>query len=116
MLKGIAFTVYAVSDMTRARQFYENVLGLIPSRNINNEFFLEYDLGENTFAIGCKTPELYKRPSSSIAFEVDNLDIALEKIKQHNIPILYGPSDNPGCRTFAIADPDGNLITLHELK
>lgn len=115
MIQGIAFTVYMVSDMARARHFYETIIGLTPSRNVN-ESFLEYDLGENTFAIADRAPELYKRQSSSIAFEVDNLDNYLEKIKQHNVPILYGPSDNPSCRVFAIEDPDMNVITLHELK
>jgi hypothetical protein len=50
MILSIAFTVYPVSDMAAARKFYENLLGLTISRNFNEEW-VEYDLGEGTFAI-----------------------------------------------------------------
>ncbi len=50
MITSIAFTVYPVTDMARARRFYENVLGLAVTSNFRDEW-LEYDLGDSTFAI-----------------------------------------------------------------
>ena len=55
----IAFTVYPVTDLKRARQFYEIVLGLKESRFFGNETqgFVEYDIGPGTLAIGIGAPE-----------------------------------------------------------
>jgi len=49
-LTGIAFSSYAVTDMARARRFYEGVLGLKPA--VLNDFatgqWAEYDVGSQT--------------------------------------------------------------------
>jgi predicted enzyme related to lactoylglutathione lyase len=118
MIKSIAFTAYMVSDMARARAFYEDVLGLRPGK-ATGEHWQEYDLGEHTFGIGCipdGVADFYKNRGSSVAFEVENLDTAVEKIKQHNVSILSGPNDYNACRMVVITDPDNNVITLHQLK
>ena len=50
----IAFTVYPVTDLKLARQFYEAILGLREARFFGNENqgFVEYDIGVGTLAIG----------------------------------------------------------------
>jgi catechol 2,3-dioxygenase-like lactoylglutathione lyase family enzyme len=50
MITSIAFTVYPVSNMERARSFYEHVLGLHASHNYR-DVWVGYDLGDSTFAI-----------------------------------------------------------------
>jgi catechol 2,3-dioxygenase-like lactoylglutathione lyase family enzyme len=50
MITSIAFIVYPVSNMERARAFYEHVLGLHVSHNYR-DVWVEYNLGESTFAI-----------------------------------------------------------------
>ena len=46
MIKEIAFTIYAVSDMKVSRKFYEEVLGLVPSTDFqNSDFWVEYTVG-----------------------------------------------------------------------
>jgi catechol 2,3-dioxygenase-like lactoylglutathione lyase family enzyme len=50
MITSIAFTVYPVSNMQRARAFYEHVLGLHASYH-SQDVWVEYDLGGSTFAI-----------------------------------------------------------------
>jgi predicted enzyme related to lactoylglutathione lyase len=49
----IAFTFYPVTDLKRARQFYEATLGLREARFFGNENqgFVEYDIG--TAESGC---------------------------------------------------------------
>ena len=116
----IAFIAYAVSDMKKARAFYEGVLGLKP----NSEFdgsgsanWVEYDIGAGTLGIGC-APGMWE-PSSkgaSAALEVENFDDALAAVKAKNIPVVMGPHDFPSCRMVVIADPDGNRLTLHRRK
>jgi len=119
-ITDIAFIAYAVSDMKKARAFYEGVLGLKP----NSEFdgsgsanWVEYDIGAGTLGIGC-APGMWE-PSSkgaSAALEVENFDDALAAVKAKNIPVVMGPHDFPSCRMVVIADPDGNRLTLHRRK
>jgi catechol 2,3-dioxygenase-like lactoylglutathione lyase family enzyme len=55
----IAFTSYPVTDLKRARQFYEGVLGLKQARFFGKENtgFVEYDIGPGTLAIGNVAPD-----------------------------------------------------------
>ena len=50
MITEIAFHVYPVSDMARARRFYEEVLNLKMESNFGEEW-IEYGVGNGTFAI-----------------------------------------------------------------
>jgi predicted enzyme related to lactoylglutathione lyase len=117
-ITGIAFFAYAVSDMKKARAFYQDVLGLTPNGEYDgtgNPNWVEYDIGGGTLGIGC-APGMWE-PSSkgaSAALEVENFDDALAAAKAKNVPIVMGPHDFPSCRMVVIADPDGNRVTLHK--
>ena len=116
----IAFIAYAVSDMAKARAFYEGVLELKPNSEYDgsgNPNWVEYDIGSGTLGIGC-APGMWE-PSTkgaSAALEVEDFPEALAKVKAQNLPIVMGPHDFPSCRMVVIADPDGNRITLHKRK
>jgi catechol 2,3-dioxygenase-like lactoylglutathione lyase family enzyme len=51
MIKEIAFTGSSVTDMKRARAFYENVLGLKPAQEMAGGKWIEYEVGGGIFAI-----------------------------------------------------------------
>ena len=72
MLQKVAFTMYPVMDMPKARAFYEDALGLGPSASREGSPWVEFDLpGGGCLAITTVTPN---QPSASaggtIAFEV----------------------------------------------
>lgn len=119
-INEIAFFAYAVSDMPKARAFYEGELGLKPNSDYDgsgNPNWVEYDIGPATLGIGC-APGIWE-PSSkgaSAALEVADFDEALSAVKNKNIPIVMGPHEFPSCRMVVISDPDGNRITLHKRK
>lgn len=51
----IAFSCYPVTDMARARKFYEDVLGLKPTMMVGEPGgmqWTEYDVGNGTLSIG----------------------------------------------------------------
>ena len=50
--KNIAFTGIPVTDIKRARAFYEGVLGLKASGEFGDGVWIEYDIGADTLAIG----------------------------------------------------------------
>jgi predicted enzyme related to lactoylglutathione lyase len=119
-ITDVAFFAYAVSDLKKARAFYEGVLGLRPNSEYDgsgNSSWVEYDIGAATIGIGC-APGIWdpSTKGASAALEVENFDDALATAKAKNIPIVMGPHDYPSCRMVVIADPDGNRITLHKRK
>jgi catechol 2,3-dioxygenase-like lactoylglutathione lyase family enzyme len=78
MFKKVAFTYYPVTDVARARKFYEETLGLKSGSagNQGDNWWVEYDLpGGGCLAITNFTKE---NPSDTaggtIAFEVEDLD------------------------------------------
>ena len=56
MIKEIAFTAYPVTDMARARAFYEGVLGLTVETN-HGDKWVEYGLN----GMHVRHPKLYGR-------------------------------------------------------
>ena len=73
-INNIAFVGIPVTDMKRAREFYEGVLGLHPDPEMTGEHWTEYLIGEGTLALACVGKQW--KPSSqgtSAALEVENL-------------------------------------------
>lgn len=118
MIKHIAFTMYPVRDMARARRFYEDTLGLRLTRREAHEFeWVEYDLDGGTFAItDLKEGGLPSAESGgSIAFEVQNVDQMLGQLRAKGVRIKLEPLSTPVCRLAVILDSEGNAVTLHQV-
>lgn len=116
MLKVIelAFCCYAVTDIPRARAFYEGVLNLKPT-TITEGKWVEYEFGPYALAIGC-APGMFK-PSPdgcAAALEVEDFDAAIAQLKQANIKFRMEPFQSPVCRMAMVFDPDGNTICIHK--
>jgi predicted enzyme related to lactoylglutathione lyase len=118
-VNGIAFTGYPVTDLKRARQFYEGTLGLKVSRIFGDEktAWIEYDLGPATLAIGNMAPEWKPSPGGgSVGLEVEDFDAAIATCRANGGKFYCEPFESPVCRLVVVADPDGNSITLHKVK
>ncbi len=117
MVNSIAFTLYPVTDMARARRFYEDTLGLRMTRREAREFeWVEYDLGGGTFALTDLTEG--GAPSAdaggSIAFEVQNVDETVQQLRAKGVRVKLEPLSTPVCRLAVILDSEGNALTLHQ--
>jgi predicted enzyme related to lactoylglutathione lyase len=117
MIKHIAFTLYPVTDMARARRFYEDTLGLHLTRREAREFeWVEYDLDGGTFALtnlmegGAPSADA----GGSIAFEVQNVDETVEQLRAKGVRVKLEPLSTPVCRLAVILDSEGNALTLHQ--
>ena len=119
-IADVAFFAYAVSDMAKARAFYEGVLGLKPNADFDgsgNPHWVEYNIGSTTLGVGCAPGMFDPSPKgASASLEVEDFEDALATVKARRIPVVMGPHDFPSCRMVVIADPDGNRITLHKRK
>ena len=114
-INAIAFVGIPVTDMKRAREFYEGVLGLMPDPEMTGEMWTEYSIGPGTLAIASVGDQW--KPSedgTSAALEVENLEDAIARLKERNV--AFEKVDSPVCRMAVIQDPDGNKIIIHKLK
>ena len=114
-INNIAFVGIPVTDMKRAREFYEGVLGLQPDPEMTGEHWTEYSIGTGTLALACVGDQW--KPSNdgtSAALEVDDLDAAIARLEERNIS--YDKVDSPVCRMAIIEDPDRNKLIIHKLK
>ncbi len=117
MIKEIAFTGSPVTDMKRARAFYEGLLGLKPTMQSPDGTWVEYDIGTGTFGLGAYGDAWKSSPDgTAVAFEVDNLDAEVSRLKGKGVPVHMDVTDTPVCRFAIISDPDGNKLMLHKRK
>lgn len=118
MITEIAFTCYPVTDMERARKFYENVLGLKSTATYGTPGSMqwtEYDIGPGTLALGAGAPDWQPRADGcSVALEVEDFDEAIAHLKRQQVKFHMEPIPTPVCRMAMISDPDGNTICIHK--
>jgi len=114
--REIAFTAYAVTNMKKARKFYEGVLGLKVARKFSDNFY-EYDIGAGTLVVAC-APEQWQpsKTGTAAALEVADIAAAAKHLKKKRIKLAIPLQDFPPCRMLGVRDPDGNLICLHQRK
>lgn len=115
----IAFTGYPVTDLKRAKQFYEGSLGLKQTAVFGdeNQAWIEYDIGPSTLAITNMSSDW--KPSSDgggVALEVDNFDTAIAELKKAGVKFRFEPFESPVCHMAIVFDPDGNAICIHKRK
>jgi predicted enzyme related to lactoylglutathione lyase len=113
----IGFVGIPVTDIERARRFYEGVLGLKVSEQMIGGKWIEYGIGSDTLAIG-NVGEQWK-PSgegTSAALEIENFAEAIAELKKAQITFDAEPFETPCCHMAVVQDPDGNKIIIHKLK
>jgi len=118
MFKKVAFTMYPVKDPQRARSFYEGTLGLSVGNHSSNGVWTEYDLpGGGCLALFANEGiQPSAESGGSIAFEVEDLDALIARLKVEDVQFKADMIHSPVCRMAIILDSEGNSIILHERK
>jgi predicted enzyme related to lactoylglutathione lyase len=117
MLKKVAFTMYPVTDMARARAFYEDVLGLAVGKHSDHGIWTEYDLPDGGCLALFRSTQLAPRgDGGALAFEVDDLDAEIAKLRAANVTFRAEMVHSPVCRMSVVLDSEGNSLILHQLK
>ena len=116
-VNNIAFVGIPVTDVRRARKFYEEVLGLAVSDEMMSGKWIEYAVGDNTLAIA-NVGEQWKpsEQGTGAALEVENFDEAIKQLRNHGVPFAAEPFETPCCHMAVVQDPDGNKLIIHKLK
>jgi len=116
-VKEIGFVAIPVTDIGRAREFYEGVLGLKQSGQFLDGKWIEYGIGKDTLAIAnvsdTWTPS---DQGTGAALEVEDFDAAIKKLKDANVRFAAEAFETPVCHMTVVQDPDGNKLMIHKLK
>jgi catechol 2,3-dioxygenase-like lactoylglutathione lyase family enzyme len=116
-IKEVAFFAHAVSDIPRARAFYETVLGLKVGMEIEFQpgmWWIEYDIAGVALAISNAYPA--KAGGATLALEVADLDGTLAAVKAAGVEVTLEPQDFSPCQMFCVNSPDGHSIMFHRRK
>ena len=116
-IRAIGFVAIPVTDINRARSFYEEVLGLKASDEMMQGRWIEYDVGDDTLAIAnvsdTWTPS---DQGTGAALEVEDFDDAIKRLNDRHVRFAAEPFETPCCHMAVIQDPDGNKLMIHKLK
>lgn len=102
----------AAQDISAARAFYGEIFGL--DLMMDHGWIATYGAAtQMSVQISVATEGGSGTPVPDMSVEVDDLEAVLERLKQRNIAIAYGPVDEPwGVRRFFVRDPFGKLINV----
>jgi catechol 2,3-dioxygenase-like lactoylglutathione lyase family enzyme len=99
-------------DVSRAKAFYHDVLGL--DLLMDHGWIATYGSAEQMdVQISFASEGGSKTATPDLSVEVDDLDAALIAVQRRGFPIEYGPADEPwGVRRFYTRDPFGRLVNI----
>ena len=118
LAKSIHHVSVQITDLARARRFYEGVLGLVPIERPDFGFpGVWYGLGAlQVHLIGevpgmarATPPEALSPVATHLAFEIEDYAATLRKLEQMNVE-TFALGGKVG--QIFVRDPDGNVIEL----
>jgi predicted enzyme related to lactoylglutathione lyase len=117
-VRGTDFVLYQVTDIERSIAFYRDTLGLRLESRLEGFPWAEFTATPTTLAL--YQPENVTSEQTgggvSIVLAVDNVVEAMKELKAKGVTIVLEAMETPVCWMGCIADPDGNLIGLHQRK
>jgi len=117
MIRKVAFTMLTMSDVPRARKFYEETLGLKIGKHGNrgDQWWIEYDLPEGG-CIALQNFDATPPGGGGLALEVEDLDALIAHLKANGVTFKGDIVPGPRCRMAMCNDSEGNPLVLHQLN
>ena len=113
-IKGVAFTMYPVTDMERAVAFYRDALGLRKG-GMDAPFWVEFDIDGSTFGIGNFEQVGTAGTAQALALEVADINAFRAMLAERGVESSE-PFETQVCWISVVSDPDGNKVWLHQAK
>jgi len=119
IVTGVDFVCVPTQDIAAAMDFYENVLGLEPSkrwqRGDEEAMGAEFEPGTVTIAL-LNTGKLgieFQANTAPIALQVDDVGAARTELESRGVTFVADDIDSGVCHMAYFKDPDGNALMLH---
>ncbi|MDX8508563.1 VOC family protein [Mesorhizobium captivum] len=102
----------ATQDIAAAKRFYQDVLGLDLLMDMG--WIATYGSHETmSVQISFMAQGGSGTPVPDLSIEVDDVDEALDRMRNAGFAIEYGPADEPwSVRRFYVRDPFGRLVNI----
>jgi len=99
-------------DIALAKSFYQDVLGL--ELLMDHGWITTYGSDEEMCVQICFASQGGSQtPTPNLSIEVDDVDLAFERIKAGGFKVEYGPVEEPWrVKRFYVRDPFGKLINI----
>ncbi len=99
-------------DTSKARSFYQEILGLTPL--MDHGWIATYGTSEMmSVQVSFASQGGSGAPIPDLSIEVDDLDTALDEMRRSGFSVEYGPVSEPwGVRRFFVRDPFGKLVNI----
>jgi predicted enzyme related to lactoylglutathione lyase len=113
---GVDFMAIPTQDFEKASDFYENVLGLEPSKQWGEMPAKEYETGNLTIAVMQMDAfgQDFGKHSAPVAFQVDDVAAARSELESKGVEFANDTIDSGVCHMAIFSDPDGNPLMLHK--
>ena len=102
----------AVSDMERARHFYEEGLGLAVEADVVGT--VRYSCGGGT-ALAIFERPMEPTDHTVAAFEVEDIELEVKELRKRGVEVEGIISLPGGVKRAFFKDPDGNVIGMRQL-
>jgi predicted enzyme related to lactoylglutathione lyase len=112
MLRSIPYIFLYVAELSGARRFYEDVLGLPVAET--DSFSAKYDCGSVMLALNVVTP-LAADPEAMIVFSVPDLNATRQQLESHGVPAASRAAATglgSDSQEVSFADPDGHQLRI----
>jgi predicted enzyme related to lactoylglutathione lyase len=115
-ITGVDFITIPTTDFERSSKFYEQTLGLEPSKKWGDFPAQEFETGSLTVAImqsdafGIE----FKEHTHPVAFHVDDVAAARAELEGKGVEFMADTMDSGVCHMAHFKDPDGNTLMLHQ--
>ncbi len=116
----LGFVSLQVRNLEESKRFYSEIMGFKLGESPNDEAYVFETGAGAVFAIRTRLTDLSRAPALGAGvglwFQVENANSAYESVREREGPIVKPIADGPFGRMFAVADPDGYVITVHGPK
>jgi catechol 2,3-dioxygenase-like lactoylglutathione lyase family enzyme len=117
LVNGVDFICVSTTDLTASREWYENVLGLEPSKlwRDSDPMGAEFETGSLTIALldSAKLGIEARSNNHPIALHVDDVEAARAELESRGVKFNVDTVDSGVCHMAYFSDPDGNALMLH---
>ena len=117
LVSGVDFICVSTKDLTAARKWYEDVLGLERSKlwGQDDPMGAEFETGSLTIAL-VDSQKLGIEPRTNnhpIALHVDDVEAARGELESRGVEFRADTMDSGVCHMAFFTDPEGNALMLH---